>query len=197
MSMTSVGSVDAGGSVGSAGSVMVGVLAPIPSAAVQIRPVRPEEYERLGAITVNAYRVLDGHVAEPAYETQLADIGARAEATATVVLAAVDDDGEVLGGATYVRDGTSPMAEHGLDGAASIRMLAVDPSAQGRGVGRALAEACIERARGDGAHEVVLHSTQWMATAHRLYERLGFRRDPSLDFTPVPNVELRAFRLAL
>lgn len=164
---------------------------------MEIRPVRPEEYERLGAITVNAYRALDGHVVEPEYERQLVDIGARAEAPATVVLAAVDDDGRVLGGVTYVRDRTSPMAEHATDGAASIRMLAVDPAAQGFGVGRRLTEACVDRAKADGATEIVLHSTQWMTVAHRLYATLGFERDPSSDITPVPGIELRAFRLEL
>ncbi len=159
--------------------------------------MRPEEYERLGAITVNAYRVLDGHVVEPEYEAQLADIGSRAEAPATVVLAAVDDDDRVLGGVTYVRDRTSPMAEHVIDAAASIRMLAVDPAAQGQGVGRRLTQACIARARADGARVLVLHSTTWMTAAHRLYETLGFQRDPERDFTPVPRVQLMAFRLGL
>jgi ribosomal protein S18 acetylase RimI-like enzyme len=162
-----------------------------------IRPVRPDEYERLGALTVAAYVRLEGHVHEPDYERQLADIASRAEAPSTVVLAAVDDDGEVVGGVTYVRDHSSPMAEHLFDGTASIRMLAVDPGAQGRGVGRRLSEACIERARADGASDVVLHSTPWMTTAHRLYEGLGFVRDRSLDLAPVPGIDLLGFRLEL
>ena len=103
----------------------------------------------------------------------------------------------MLGGVTYVRDRTSPMAEHTTDGVASIRMLAVDPAAQGQGVGRRLTEACIDRARADDATEIVLHSTPWMTVAHRLYETLGFERDPSNDFTPGPGVDLRAFRLKL
>jgi ribosomal protein S18 acetylase RimI-like enzyme len=166
---------------------------------VVIRPVRRDEYARLGAITVSAYVELDGHVHEPDYERQLADIAGRAEAEATVVLAAVDDGdgGRVLGGVTYVRDATSPMAEHAQNGAASIRMLAVDPAVQGRGVGRALTEACIDRARADGADDLVLHSTPWMTTAHRLYEGLGFVRDPSIDLTPVPGIDLLGFRLHL
>ena len=36
-----------------------------------------------------------------------------------------------------------------------------------------------------------------MRTAHRLYERLGFRRVPELDWTPVPHVQLIAYRLDL
>ena len=36
-----------------------------------------------------------------------------------------------------------------------------------------------------------------MAAAHRLYARLGFRRDPDLDWHPLPDVLLVAFRLDL
>ena len=164
---------------------------------MEIRPVRPDEYARLGEITRDAYMVLEGHVNEPDYERQLADIGSRAAAASTIVFAAVDDGGEILGGVTYVRDQQSPMAEFQLNGVASIRMLAVDPAAQGRGVGRRLSETCIERARADGAKEVILHSTPWMTTAHRLYTRLGFERDPALDLTPTPGIDLMGFRLEL
>ena len=51
--------------------------------------MRPDEYERLGAITVEAYVTLDGHVHEPDYERELADVRARATATDTAVLVAV------------------------------------------------------------------------------------------------------------
>ena len=63
------------------------------------------------------------------------------------MLVAVDDDGTLLGGVTFVPDGDSPLAEHDVDGASSIRMLAVAGTAQGRGVGEALVRACIDRAR--------------------------------------------------
>jgi hypothetical protein len=32
---------------------------------------------------------------------------------------------------------------------------------------------------------------------HRLYRRLGFRRDPALDWEPEPDLWLRGFRLRL
>jgi ribosomal protein S18 acetylase RimI-like enzyme len=76
-------------------------------------------------------------------------------------------------------------------------MLAVDPEFQGGGAGSALVDACIEHARADGKHAIVLHTTPWMTTAHRLYERRGFRRLPERDFTPVPEVPLLAYRLDL
>jgi predicted N-acetyltransferase YhbS len=162
---------------------------------MQIRPVRPDEADVLGAITVTAYTELPGHVHEPDYEAELADVATRA--TQAEVLVALDDDGTVLGGVTFVPDGDNPMAEHTEAGATSIRMLAVAGAAQGRGVGEALVRACIERSRELGAERVVLHSTSWMQTAHRLYLRLGFVRRPDLDWQPVPDIPLMGFSLDL
>jgi ribosomal protein S18 acetylase RimI-like enzyme len=160
---------------------------------VEIRPVRPEEFEPLGRLTVLAYTRLPGHVQEPDDEA-LTDVASRA--VRALVLAAVEA-GDVLGGVTYVDDPGSPLAEHDDPDAAAIRMLAVAPEAQGRGVGRALTESCLTRAREAGRRRVVLHSTPWMTTAHRLYESLGFRRAPDLDWTPVPDIPLLGFRLDL
>lgn len=160
-----------------------------------IRPVRPEEYERLGEIIVQAYVTLPGHVAEPDYEAELAEVAARSQHS--LVLAAVEDDGELLGGVTYVGPNASALTEHTVDGAASIRMLAVAGGARRRGVGEALTRACIDQAVADGCRAVVLHSTPWMTAAHRLYRRLGFVRDESLDLLPVPDVPLLGFRLEL
>ncbi len=36
-----------------------------------------------------------------------------------------------------------------------------------------------------------------MRAAHRIYERLGFTRDPERDWSPLPGVELLAFALRL
>jgi ribosomal protein S18 acetylase RimI-like enzyme len=76
-------------------------------------------------------------------------------------------------------------------------MLAVDPAAQGRGVGRALSLACVERARSVAAQRVALHSTSWMVTAHRLYESIGFVRTPERDLRVSPELVLMSFILAL
>jgi ribosomal protein S18 acetylase RimI-like enzyme len=164
---------------------------------VQIRDVEPDEYERLGAITLEAYVGLDGHIPEPEYEAELADVGTRATTAGAAVLVALDDEGRPLGGVTYVGDPRSALAEQIPPDGAGIRMLAVDRAAQGQGIGEALTRACIERARAEGKRQLVLHSTTWMHTAHRLYSRLGFERDESLDWTPGPGVDLLGFRLPL
>jgi GNAT superfamily N-acetyltransferase len=103
----------------------------------------------------------------------------------------------LLGGVTYAVDHTSAYAEDTPADAAAFRMLAVSRAAQGKGTGKALVERCIAMARGDGKAALVLHTTPWMKTAHRLYEGLGFERDPSRDWRPVPDVPLLGYRLDL
>jgi ribosomal protein S18 acetylase RimI-like enzyme len=160
---------------------------------VTIREVRDDEHAALGQLTVAAYRGVTPQ--SPEYEAQLVDVAHRA--AHAVVLAAVDEDGTLLGGLTLVLPGPNLLAEHAEPDAASIRMLAVDEAARGRGVGEALTVEAIERSRAAGARAMVLHSQTAMTAAHRLYERLGFVRDPSLDWVPEPDVELLGFRLAL
>jgi ribosomal protein S18 acetylase RimI-like enzyme len=158
---------------------------------VEIRPVAPAEFERAGAIVVAAYRALEGDLEED-YAAQLADVGRRSTEAEVLVAA---DDRDVLGCVTFVPDVHSPWAELLEPGESAIRMLGVDPGAQGRGVGRALVLACVERTRSLGHGALFLHSTPWMPAAHRLYESIGFTRVPERDWLPIPEVPLMAFRL--
>jgi GNAT superfamily N-acetyltransferase len=160
---------------------------------VQVRDVTPDEYARAGAVVLAAYRALPGAHMSDGYATQLADVGRRA--TEAEVLVAVDPG--LIGCVTFVPDAGSPWAELVEENESAIRMLAVDPPAQGRGVGRALLETCLERARWLGRDAVFLHSTPWMHAAHHLYATAGFVRVPARDWTPVPDVPLLAFRLDL
>ena len=42
---------------------------------------------------------------------------------------------------------------------------------------------------------MVLSTDPRMTAAHRLYERLGFRRLPERDWTPVPGIDLLVYAL--
>ena len=168
---------------------------------MEIREVRDDEAEAAGELVVAAYRALEDTppVADGGYADELRDVARRAKEA--VVLVAVDDaaaaDAAVVGCVTYVPDEMSPLAEDLQPGEAGLRMLAVSPSAQGSGVGRALVEACIDRARRDGKNRLFLHSGEWMRAAHRLYASVGFRRVPERDWTPEPDIPLLAFALDL
>jgi predicted N-acetyltransferase YhbS len=164
---------------------------------MQIRLARPEEYATIGELTVAAYAAVDPGTLQSDYVDELRDVAGRA--AGADVLVAVDDEtgGMVVGGVTYAPDPSSTSAEFSDPDAAGIRMLAVAADAQGRGVGEALTRACVDRARAAGRGQIVLHSTDRMATAHRLYERLGFVRDTSIDWEGEPGLWLRGYRLRL
>ena len=76
-----------------------------------------------------------------------------------------------------------------------VRLVAVAPAGRGRGVGRALMEACVERARSSGAPGLVLHTMAMMIAARSLYDSMGFGRAPELDFQPAREWFLEGFRL--
>ncbi len=167
-----------------------------------IRPVRPEEFAALGELMVGVYSTLDGFptpAEQPRYYEMLADIGRLGDKPSTCVLVAVADDGRLVGGIVYFDD----MAQYGSGGtataarnAAGIRLLGVDPQFRGSGAGKALAQACIQRARERGHSQVILHTTQAMTVAWRLYVKLGFARSEDLDFMQ-GDLPVFGFRLQL
>jgi ribosomal protein S18 acetylase RimI-like enzyme len=161
---------------------------------VEVRPVRPDEYEVAGRLVVAAYVALGGDHMSGGYETSLVDVALRAEEAEVFV--AVDGTA-LLGCVTFVPDAMNPWGEGLQEDEASIRMLAVDPAVQRSGAGRTLLDFCVARARRLGRAAVFLHSTPWMTAAHQLYERAGFVRVPERDWLPRPEVPLLAFRLDL
>lgn len=164
---------------------------------VEIRLVGPGEHERAGAVVVAAYQALPGHHSTPEYDLELADVARRAAETEVYVAVLGEPDQMIAGCVTFVPDMASPWAEMVEAGESAVRMLAVDPAAQGHGIGSALLGKCIERARALGSTALFLHSTPWMRVAHGMYERAGFVRVPERDWLPVPDVPLLAYRLAL
>lgn len=152
----------------------------------RIRAAEPTEYDELGEITAQAY-LRDGLLTfgeADWYLGELRDVAKRA--AAAEVLVAVEQD-RLLGGVTHVPS-PGPMADLARPGEAEIRMLAVTHEARGRGVGQALVQACVDRSSAAGDRTGIVLSTQpLMHTAHRIYERLGFRRAPERDWNPIPN----------
>jgi ribosomal protein S18 acetylase RimI-like enzyme len=159
-----------------------------------IRRATPDDHEAVGRATVAAYTpYLDAHP-ESGYVDGLRDSGRRDREAELWV--AVDDDGTVLGSVTSCPEG-SKWRELAGPGEGEFRALAVDPTAQGRGVGAALVAHVVDRFRSEGARAVVLCSMSTMTSAHRVYRRLGFRRAPDLDWSPLPGIDLIAYRLDL
>jgi GNAT superfamily N-acetyltransferase len=159
-------------------------------------PSDADEIAAVGDLTVEAY-LADGYLggAEDGYVDHLRAAADRAR-DAELAVAVDEGSGAVLGTVTYCRAGT-PWAEVSGDGEAEFRMLAVAPTARGQGVGEALATWCIDRARADGCHAVVLSTLPVMHPAHRIYQRLGFVRTPARDWYPQPDIQLITYQLEL
>jgi len=160
--------------------------------AFELRLARSDEFAAVGDVTVRGYHH-DGFLEpEDSYARVLRDAAARA-AEAELWIAADPASGALLGTVTFCPEG-SAYRELGADGEGEFRMLAVDPSARGRGVAKALVRRCLDRSRQLGLSAVVLCSLPTMTAAHSLYGALGFVRDTSLDWSPVAGVELWGFR---
>lgn len=161
------------------------------AAALDIRPIRPGEHEAVADLTVRAYRTIYDDLGD--YEEVLRRVGHRA-ARAEVLVAEVE--GVLAGTVTYV-PGPGPYAEGDDPEAAWVRMLAVAPEFERRGIGEALTRACIDRARAGGWRRIVLNTGDPQDAAQRLYARLGFTRRPELDELVDEDFWLRAFALEL
>lgn len=62
-----------------------------------------------------------------------------------------------------------------------IRLLAVSPGARGRGIAGLLIRGAARRSKELGAATLNLHTSDMMASAIRLYDRLGFQRAYDTD----------------
>ncbi len=176
----------------SLGVCAAGVGSPVVLPAT-IRLARADELAAVGALTVGVYR--DGQLAPEEYSSSLAD--AQRRALHTDILVAVDEEERVIGAVALVLNG-GPYAELSVSqGDAEFRMLAVATSARGKGIGTALIQECLARARAAGKDRMVISTGTKMAAAHRRYEALGFVRAPEVDWWPLPGEKLLAYVLEL
>lgn len=158
---------------------------------VEVRPIRAVEHAAVGELTASVY--LAEGFADEDYAATLRDVSSRA-AEVTVLVGLLD--GKLVGSVTVVLDG-GRYAEAAGAGEAVVRMLVTEPTARGAGVGTALVQEAIRRARKVHCSAVRLSTLASMKTAHRVYENLGFTRTPDRDWSPVPGVHLLTYVLPL
>ena len=158
--------------------------------SIVVRPARQGDRGRIERLTLEAYRE-HASVMEPsawaaleqAVHASLAD-----DAGVTRIIAEID--GVIVGSAALYAPDTAAYGSLASPTAwPEVRLVAVAPTARGRGIAHALVEECIRRARLAGATVLGLHTSRSMRAAVRLYERMGFVRDPERDFHP-PGAEL-------
>ena len=163
----------------------------------RMRDAGAEEIDQVALLIRDAYQEYQASIPVEVWEgyaRDIMDVRGRLDATELIV---AEHRGGLLGAVTFYPN--TPPAEQGgwPSGWTGIRLLAVQPDGRGLGIARALMNECLRRSRQLGAHTLGLHTTELMAVARGMYERMGFVRVPEFDFQPGPGVVVIAYRLDL
>jgi putative acetyltransferase len=78
-------------------------------------------------------------------------------------------------------------------GVFELSKMSVTPESRGRGYGRRIIHAAIDRARGLGATSLFLGSSTKLPNAVHLYESVGFKHVPVEQIGPMPYVRADVF----
>ena len=145
-----------------------------------IRPFSAADAEAVNRMALAAFAQYRGVYSD--WERLSRGVGAMAELAPSGEIIVAETEGAIAGAVAYFGPHTVPRADFFEPDWPIIRMLVVDPAARGRGIGRALTLACIERARADRAPVIALHTSPAMEVALAMYLKLGFRLE-----RPVPD----------
>jgi ribosomal protein S18 acetylase RimI-like enzyme len=133
-----------------------------------VRGVKVEIATTLTPAIVDAVERLVPQLSSSSPPPTVEELGEVVASPATDLFIALDDDGTIVGMSTLVTF-RIPTAMR-----AWIEDVTVDEAARGQGVGAALTQAMVDRARELGCKTVDLTSRPRREAANRLYQRLGF-----------------------
>jgi len=152
-----------------------------------IRNAHPTEFKSIGELMVRVYSQVEGFPKQneqPEYYKLLYNIGELTNKQGTELLVAVEEN-QIIAGVVFFSDmqyyGSGGIATREKD-AAGFRLLAVDPPARGKGIGKLLTQECIRKTKEKHLGQLIIHTTQYMRNAWEMYERMGFKRSEDLDF---------------
>ena len=162
---------------------------------VEIRVATTGEHAEIDALALEAWQVLKHGYDPQKWGELLISVGRMSTlATDGRLLVAVAKAEEIAGAVGYMPPGRSNPKIFPPDWP-SIRMLVVRPSHRGRGIGKALTNACIHEAVKDGARCIGLHTSPIMEVALPMYLRMGFLEDAELP--PIAGAPYARYVLAL
>ena len=144
-----------------------------------IEPATVKDFEAIADLNVRSYAEFAFALAPGSWEVMqrsLRNISERAERSQFLVMRA---DANIVGSVAYCPAGSGEPSLFKAD-MASLLLLAVDPAHRDVGVGKALALACISRARENGARSIGLFTSELMRSAQHLYHSVGFQLESEL-----------------
>jgi putative acetyltransferase len=169
---------------------------------VLVTPDEPHEIEATQAIFRDYAASLDIDLCFQNFDEEVATLpGDYAEPRGALLLALVDAEGSgtraeqidapmirrAQGGMAYVAGccALRPLDTADYPNAAEMKRLYVRPPFRGLGLGRQMAEAMLDAARGAGYACVLLDTLDDMESARALYEDLGFVEVPPYYHNPI------------
>jgi ribosomal protein S18 acetylase RimI-like enzyme len=153
----------------------------------RIRNAEDNEREVMADITRLSYREFAG-VREPEYWKQYEE-DTRKTILSDPLLARIvaEYDGRIVGSVILCAPYEWRIAEQVVKNPyPEMRLLAVLPEFRNKKIGDDLITACEELIASKGIDHITLHTTQLMKTAMAMYERRGYIRYESIDFSPSP-----------
>jgi GNAT superfamily N-acetyltransferase len=161
-------------------------------AEIRLRDYQNSDAENLNRIAVSAFDQFQDHYSDwPAMRAGLSktsDLGVSGE----VIIA--EFQGAFAGAVAYFGPNSQKAAFFDQRWPI-IRMLVVDPAFRGKGIGRALSDACIARARRDGSPIIALHTSPIMSVALPMHLKMGFVK--AHDAPPIFGVAYAVYTKAL
>lgn len=137
-----------------------------------LRNYRESDKEKINSLAVEAFEQFqDSYSDWPTFRSNIANMAALSE-VGEIIVAEIEN--KVVGSVAYIKPG-APKSQLFRPEWPIMRMLVVSPSYRGSGIGRALAEECLNRAKRDGASVFALHTSEIMQIALPMYIRMGFK----------------------
>jgi GNAT superfamily N-acetyltransferase len=161
-------------------------------AEIRLRDYEHADAENLNRIAVAAFDQFRDHYGD--WPAMLAGLSKTSDLSASgeVIIADLQDR---LAGAVAYFGPNSQKAAFFDQRWPIIRMLVVDPAFRGKGIGRALSDACIARAERDGSPIIALHTSPIMSVALPMYLRMGFVK--AYDAPPIFGVAYAVYTKTL
>ena len=156
--------------------------------ALNTRVADERDAATIGELTERAYRA-DGFLNSEKYAARLRDAATR---MADAIVLVAELDGRIVATVTLATHG-SPLAEIAKPDELEVRMLAVAPEARRQGIAGKLMSDAMTHVQNLGLNALVLSTETPMSGAHRLYEKLGYIRQPDRDWS-VTGYELLVYR---
>ncbi|MFN8658969.1 MAG: GNAT family N-acetyltransferase [Candidatus Obscuribacterales bacterium] len=153
---------------------------------LDIRDVQSDELQAMLALTLSAYQQYE-HESPPGFWDKYVTNITEAVLTAPdIERIAAYVDGEMAASVLLCK--RSFRGNH-----PEIRLLAVSPDRRKLGLAGKLMQFCEDRLLERNCPSVILHTTNLMNVARRMYEKSGYVRSPVDDFSPVPGFVVEGY----